>query len=143
MKMVGYAVTFVGGVVLGIVIDKMIIDMKKNKNADPEKILEECFGDPMHSNKFSLIEARDWIKSREDKIKNGANAVILKINSETLKAYGKDLNISKDVGNYILLAVVDKQSNEFIESALVKYDSLEEKLEQALSKGNGILVVGE
>ena len=95
----------------------------------------------MYSNSFSLCEVRDWIKSRENMLQNGAKAIVVKANSETLHRIGKDLDIGNSIKNNIVIAIVDETTKSISDSVLVKYEKLDTKLEDALDKGNGVLVV--
>ena len=95
----------------------------------------------MYTSVFSINEVRDWIQTREDSLKNGAKAIVLKANAETLKRIGEDLDIGTGVKNNIVIAIVDGKTSNIVDSALIKYESLDPSLENALSKGNGILVV--
>lgn len=58
----------------------------------------------MYTSLFSMAEVRDWIKSRETLLQDGAKAIVLQANSETLKGIGKDLDIGnnlKGVSQYL------------------------------------------
>ena len=113
----------------------------ENKKLEKEKILEKCFGEPMYTSLFSMDEVRGWIKSRENLLQNGTKAVVLKANSETLRGIGKELNIGNNLKNNIVIAIVDEANKQISDSVLIKYEMLDMKLDAALSKGNGILVV--
>lgn len=139
--MVKYVGIMVGGIALGIILDRIIIAVMENKKLEKEKILEKCFGEPMYTSSFSMGEVRDWIKSRETMLQNGAKAIVLKANSETLRRIGKDLDIGNNLKNNIVIAIVDEASNNISDSVLIKYEILDAKLDEALSKGNGVLVV--
>ena len=134
--MIKYVGIMVGGIALGIVLDRIIIAIMEK-----EKILEKCFGEPMYTSLFSMDEVRGWIKSRENLLQNGTKAVVLKANSETLRGIGKELNIGNNLKNNIVIAIVDEANKQISDSVLIKYEMLDMKLDAALSKGNGILVV--
>jgi len=134
--------SFAAGLVAGIIVTKAVIMSKENNIVDKEKLLEECFGEHMYVSRFSLIQARDWIKMRQENIDRGAKALVMKITSETLKNLNKNVSISSDMNNYLAIAVVNSISNKMEDSILVKYDQLDEKLEELLERGNGTLVVG-
>ena len=72
-----YALSVAGGIAAGIIIEKMVVQVKENKKIEHSKILENCFGTPMYTSEFSMNEVKEWIKGREDKIKNGAKAMLL------------------------------------------------------------------
>lgn len=143
--MIKYVGFFVGGIAVGIaagiIIDRILASISEKRKVDQDKILENCFGEPMYASSFSMGEVRDWIKSREEMLKNGAKAIVLKANSETLQRIGKDLAIGKDLKNNIVIAIVDETNKNITDSVLIKYETLDEKLEEALDKGNGVLVV--
>ncbi len=139
--MMKYVGIMIGGIALGIIADRIILAIEDKQKTDREKILEKCFGEPMYTSVFSINEVRDWIQTREDSLKNGAKAIVLKANAETLKRIGEDLDIGTGVKNNIVIAIVDGKTSNIVDSALIKYESLDPSLENALSKGNGILVV--
>lgn len=139
--MIKYVGIMVGGIALGIILDRIVMTIAENRKIEKEKILESCFGEPMYASSFSMGEVRDWIKSREEKLQNGAKAIVLRANSETLQRIGKDLDIGNNLKNNIVIAIVDESSKEITDSVLIKYESLDSKLEEALEKGNGVLVV--
>lgn len=139
--MIKYVGIMVGGIALGIILDKVIVTVAENKKIEKEKILEKCFGEPMYTSFFSMSEVRDWIKSRETLLQNGAKAIVLKANSETLKSIGKNLDIGNNLKNNIVIAIVDETNKCISDSVLIKYETLDARLDEALSKGNGVLVV--
>lgn len=139
--MIRYVGIVVGGIAAGIILDRIIMAVIENRKLEKERILERCFGEPMYTNTFSLSEVRDWVKARESLLQNGAKVIVLKVNSETLHRIGKNLDIGNNIKNNIVIAIVDEASKNISESALIRYETLDEKLEEALSKGNGVLVV--
>lgn len=139
--MIKYVGVMVGGIALGIILDRITIAVMENKRLEKEKILEKCFGEPMYTSLFSMSEVRDWIKSRETLLQNGAKAVVLKANSETLRGIGKDLDIGNNLKNNLVIAIIDETSKNISDSVLIKYETLDAKLDEALNKGNGVLVV--
>lgn len=136
-----YVGIMVGGIAVGIILDRIVLAIMENRKLEREKILEKCFGEPMYTSTFSMSEVRDWIKARESLLQNGAKAIVLKANSETLRQIGKELDIGNNLKNNIVIAIVDEASKNISDSVLIKYESLDMKLEEALSNGNGILVV--
>ncbi|MCM1228377.1 MAG: hypothetical protein NC320_13320 [Clostridium sp.] len=128
------------GIGAAIVIIWLI--QKSNKNIKNENVLISAFGEPLYSEKFTLQQTKEWLKKREGLIKSGCKALVLKANEELLKSIGKNLDIGSDVDNFLVIAVINTVSKEIEDSVLVKYDSLEDDLENLLSKGNGTLVVG-
>lgn len=139
--MIRYVGIMVGGIAIGIVLDRIILMVMENQRLEKEKILEKCFGEPMYTNTFSMGEVRDWIKARESLLKNGAKAIVLKVNSETLRQIGKELDIGSNLKNNIVIAIVDETSKNITDSVLIKYEALDLKLEEALNNGRGVLVV--
>lgn len=139
--MVKYVGIIAGGIALGIILDRIIIAVMENRKLEKEKILEKCFGEPMYASLFSMGEVRDWIKSRENLLQNGAKAIVLKANSETLRGIGKNLDIGNNLKNNIVIAIVDETSTKISDSVLIKYETLDAKLNEALNRGNGVLVV--
>ena len=89
--MVKYILTVAGGIVIGIIIEKMIIQSKENKKLECSRLLEQCFGKAMFTSNLSMKEVQEWIKGREDRIKSGSKAIILKANKSTLSKIGKDI----------------------------------------------------
>lgn len=136
-----YVLSVAGGIALGIIIEKLIVQMKENQRIERSKILESCFGEPMYTNSFSMEEVKEWIKGREDKLKAGAKAVVLKANKNTLKEIGKTLDIGEGLDKNIIIAIVDESNQSIEESILIKYERLDDILENALAKGDGVLVV--
>lgn len=139
--MIRYVGIMVGGIAVGIILDRIVLAVMENRKLEKEKILEKCFGEPMYTNNFSMSEVRDWIQAREALLQNGAKAIVLKANSETLRQIGKELDIGNDLKKNIVIAIVDETSKNISDSVLIKYETLDMKLEEALSNGNGILVV--
>ncbi len=139
--MIKYVGIMVGGIAIGIILDRIAVAVMENRKLEKEKILERCFGEPMYTSSFSMSEVRDWIKARDSLLQNGAKAIVLKANSETLRRIGKDLDIGNNLKNNIVIAIVDEASKNISDSVLVKYETLDAKLEEALSNGNGVLVV--
>lgn len=136
-----YVLSVAGGVAVGIIIAKLVEQMKENQKIERIKILEKCFGTPMYTNCFSMREVTEWIKGREEKLKAGAKAVVLKANKNTLQKIGKDLDIGDGISNNIIIAIVNETNNDIEDSILVKYEKLDEALESALAKGDGVLIV--
>lgn len=139
--MMRYVGIMVGGIAIGIILDRIMIAIEKNRKQEKEQILEECFGEPMYASTFSMSEVRDWIKAREFLLQNGAKAIVLRANSETLHKIGKDLDVGNNLKNNIVIAIVDEASKKISDSVLVKYETLDAKLEEVLNNGNGVLVV--
>ena len=135
--MMNYVFTFAAGLAAGIVLEKALSKMYTSTVAGRTDTLRACFGEPMCTTTFTFNEAKEWIKSRETALSNGSKAVIAKANSKTLKGLGKEMNID-GVDNYLVMAIIN-QSNDIQDSILIKYECLDQDLENSLAKGNGIL----
>lgn len=136
--------TFSAGTAIVIILLALLIKkLKEMQDIKSENVLVQCFGEPTYSNKFTLNQVREWLKTRSELISRGCKALVLKANRETLKTIDKDVNIGSDVDNYIVIAIINQTSRSIEDSVLVKYESLENSLEELLAKGNGTLVIGE
>lgn len=138
--MVDYVITFAAGAAVGVLLDKFVfVKMQENGIRNRTDALQACFGEPMSATKLTFQEVKEWIHARKDQLVDGAKAAVVKVNESTMKSIGKDLD-TKGVENYIVLVVMtgDKQ---IADSLLIKYETLDRELEDALAKGDGILVV--
>lgn len=115
-----------------------LIKLKKLKECNT---LESCFGEPLHSDMFTFSDVKQWVKKREDKLKNDCKAVVLKVNHDTLRELGKDIDLKTDQKNYIVVAIINRQKS-IDDSVLVQYNRLDDSLENILDKGDGVLVIG-
>ena len=100
------------------------------------------FGKAMFTSNLSMKEVQEWIKGREDRIKSGSKAIILKANKSTLSKIGKDIEVWED-NNNIVIAIVDDVTHNIEDSVLIKYEKLDQALENSLAKGDGVFVVEE
>lgn len=135
-------ITFAAGAAVGVLLEKLVFaKMQEGGIENAAEALQACFGKPMIATEFTLAEAKDWIKMRKTLLVNGARAAVVKVNKDTMSFLGKDFP-AQNVGNYLVLVIMtsDKQISD---SLLVKYEKLDEQLEDVLAKGNGILVVKE
>ena len=130
------------GVALGIVVDRIVLHFKSNQEMKYSKVLEKCFGDPMYTNTFAISDVRDWSKAREEQLKEGHKIVVLKAIPELLKELGKDLEIGNGLDDYLVMALVNEEKKEIVESLLVKCEQIDTLLEEQLKKGGGFMVVG-
>ena len=140
--MVNYVITFAAGAAVGVALEKFVFaNMKENGIQSRTDALRACFGEPMSTTKLTFIEVKEWIQSRKDQIVGDAKAAIVKVNENTMKTLGKDLD-TRGVEQYLVLVIMtgDKKISD---SLLIKYEKLDQDLENALAKGNGILVVKE
>ena len=129
----------VGCVALGVVLDRIYLHMKSEKAVSRTKVLEECFGAPMYTKTLSTTEVRDWVNTRQGLLTE-SKVIVLKVNDETLKNIGKNLNLGGEAENMIIMAIVGESNNEIKESALIKYEQLEDDLEKLLGN-DGFLVI--
>lgn len=140
--MVDYMITFAAGAAAGVLLEKLVFTkMQENDIQCRTDALRKCFGEPVSATKFTFSEVKEWIYARKDQLVNDTKAAVVKVNGNTMKSLGKDLD-TRGVENYIVLVIMtgDKQ---IADSLLVKYEKLDRELEDALAKGNGILVVKE
>ena len=138
--MIDYIITFAAGVAAGAVLETVLLKIQESTVKGHIKSLRDCFGEPMCTTTFTFKEVKEWIKAREDSLQAGSKAIVLKANSKTMGNLGKELNLD-GVENYLIMAVVDKDSGDIQDSVLIKYERLDQALENALAKGNGVLVV--
>ena len=132
-----------GGALATVIIIVWIIKkMKQFSSINAKSTLESCFGEPLTADTFTLQEAKQWVKSRKDKIQNGCKAVIMKANTTTLKNLGKQFEIEVTEDNYLVIAVMDMISSKMEDSVLIRYHTLDGELESAVEKGDGVLVIG-
>lgn len=128
-----------GALVVGVVIAYIVHKHKKTK-LHRSQLLEECFGKPMQTNRFSVSEVRDWIRVRENLLKDDScKAAVLKANENVLKSVGTQLDIGTGLENFMILVIIDGNSK-IIESTLVKYDELDKDLKNLLGE-QGIVVI--
>lgn len=136
------AAVTVGAVIAGIIIAAALKHAKENDVIDREKLLEECFGEHIYTESFSASQASAWLQKHKEKMKEGTKALVMKITPSTLSELGVKAEITPDMDNFLAIAVVDAASKKMIDSLLVKYEALDEKLEEMLAKGNGTMVIG-
>ena len=140
--MVDYVITFATGAAVGVLLDKFVFaKMQENGIRNRTDALRACFGEPMSATTFTLSEVKEWICARKDQLVNDAKAAVVRVDENTMKSLGKDID-TRGMENYIVLVIMtgDKQIKD---SLLIKYEKLDHELEIALDKGNGILVVKE
>lgn len=137
----GYVATFIGGVAIGIIVDKIVEKVKLDSKLKFSEALEACFGEPMYTNNFTIKDVRDWIKAHEDALTGNTKAIIMKAKPEILKEFESSLDFSSGAENTLIIAIVDSEEKNIVASLLVKYEKLDDTLENALAKGNGMMVV--
>ena len=127
------------GVGLSATYKALIADQRAEDISATErvKILKGTFGEPVYTGTFTLNEAVTWLKSH---LHDGCNGVIFRTDCAELKSYAPNLNMGKDVGNYLVMAIVDKASKAMRDCVLVKFDVLDSGLEDELGD-EGMLVI--
>ena|GEM_PF-2526506 len=130
-----------GGVAAGFLLDRLVIALNMSQKERQQRLLEETFGSIIHASTFEITDVRDWFRTRQEHLAKGNRGLVMKINNETLKSIGKELNIGKSASNMLILAIVNTETNDIIDSSLAKYDRIDDALENALSKGRGAMVV--
>lgn len=133
------------GVVLGIALDEGIRHMKTEREIQSKKVLETCLGEPMCTDTLTLEQIRDWVKEREKPLKEGHKVIVAKATSNKLKTLGLNMNLGDDSDHYMIVAVINtsKPEHTVTESLLIKYEKLDDMLQNCLNPGDGILVVEE
>lgn len=136
-----YALAALGGALVGVIggvfLEKLLKSLKENRILKCTELLEKNFGEPMYTKKFTSDEANEWILARKDLIQNGHKAVVLKVTKDSFAKISPDLVLEEDLNQYLLLAIY--KDGDFIESLLVKYEALDDKLQEMLA--DGIMVV--
>lgn len=132
----------VGGTVLMAIVAAVLVQMAKQKK-DGENVIEKCFGRPMITNIFTLDEAQEWIAKREGNLNSDVKALITTLSQKNLAKFGIEFPVKENavIKNYLLLAMINTKQGKIVESALVKYENLDQNLKAALDKGDGSMVV--
>lgn len=138
-----YILAATGGICAGILIDRAITYMIEKKKIKYEDILIKCFGEPMYMNVVSFNDLGDWANNRQDKMNETTKILVTKTTSQYFKDLQSQYNISGQADSFLLLALIDtsKQEDSVIESLLIKYNSIEESLNEKLSSSDGTLVI--
>ena len=68
--------------------------------------------------------------------------IFLLITYTNLSKIGKDIEVWED-NNNIVIAIVDDVTHNIEDSVLIKYEKLDQALENSLAKGDGVFVVEE
>lgn len=138
--MVDLVITFAAGAAVGVALEKFVFaKMKANGIQSRTDALRACFGEPMSATTITFAEVKEWIQARKEQLVGGAKAAVVKVDESTMKSLGKDLD-TRGVENYLLL-VITTGNKQIADSLLVKYEKMDQELESAIAKGNGILVV--
>lgn len=104
-----------------------------------ESVLENAFGSHTYMDLVKLEQVTAWVKSREQLLKNGAKALVMKATPSAMKKIGIKGNWNNLQGQYLIIAMVSDSKME--DSILIRYGQLEEQLEQVLAKGDGMFVI--
>ena len=139
LELAEIAQIFVGGVIVGAALDRVIIAITKKEKA--EDTLKRNFGAPSTVTTFTYDEAIDWIIKHDDLMHNGHEAAVFKVNNQTLSMLNKKFNLDFGADKYLAVVIREKQTKNFKDSLLVKYDRLDARLESELAQGNGCLVI--
>ena len=137
LKLVGG--TFIAGIIVGFAADRIIIGMNKKKRDRAEKTLIHTFGPLTTNTAFSFDEVMSWITARDELMKNGCDAFVLKANNDTLKLINQRFDINFGVAKFLIIAIM--KDKKIQDSLLIKYETLDRRLEQELAPGNGMLVI--
>lgn len=143
IELLELAGVFAGGAVIGAAADRLAVIMKQNKLKKSEETLIRNFGEPSTVTTFTFDEAIDWITQHDELMQNGHEAAIFKVNNQTLSMVNKKFNIDFGVNKYLVIGIRKKQTKNFADSVLVKYDRLDARLESELAQGNGFMVIGD
>lgn len=132
----------VGGAVLLAIVGAALMQTSKKKKEN-ENLIEECFGKPMVTTTFTMGEVKSWISQRKEILERNGKALVTTLDQKNLEKFGLEFPIKEStvMRNYLLLAMIDTEQGKILESALVKYDKLEQSLKIALDKGNGNMVI--
>jgi len=115
---------------------------KEPASLTDEEVLKTCFGNPVYTDCFSMKETKEWLIARKDKLENGHKGIVMKATPEALRSFGSKYEIKMSAENYLIIAIVNMNKHEIDDSVLIKYNTLEQSLEQNLEKGDGVLVIG-
>lgn len=126
------------GVIIGVFLEKF--KMAGNKKIQSEKILIDTFGDSMYISRFSFDDLKKWIDGHKDDITKDDKVALIRPKKNLFEKLGKSIEISDDVDQYLLLAVISSNDS-FKEHLLIKFDYLEDSVEEKLNLGDGILIV--
>ena len=132
----------VGGAVLLAIVGAVLVQVAKKKK-ETENLIEECFVRQMVTNTFTMEEVRGWIAQRKESLEKGGKAFITMLDQENLGKFGLELPVKENmvIKNYLLIAIIDAEQSKIQESALVRYEKLEQSLKAALDKGKGSMVI--
>lgn len=106
--------------------------------------LTKLFGEPIIVEFYTAREVKAWIKSRERQLNDDNNAVCMRVHENTLKKIGQyniDSIKPKNLSSYIALVIYNKKTNKIIDSQLIFYNELDERLNSLLANGHGMFII--
>ena len=138
-----YALVSAGGVIIGIIADRLISHFINKKNNMYEETLIKTFGDISYISVFSAKDLYDWSASRKDQLEKGFKIVALMANAKSLEKINVKFDKNGTSRNTIIMAVVDLNNEDkpVVDSLLVRFGSLDDKISNEFKKGDGIIVV--
>ena len=117
--------------------------------SEAEKLLNKWFGPTSRATVYTFDEAMNWVGAYEDLLQKGFKALIFKANSTVLINLVRKTGVNFGNEKFLVLAVVSNtwsgESGSFKDiyrSSVVKYDRLDERFEDELSEGNGVMKIG-
>ena len=139
--MFGKLIAFtVGATALAAVLVWLFKNMSESSSGDK---LESCFKNRIYTDEFTYEQMRGWIESRKALIQNGCKALVSKVNSTTMRELYEAINDTDNgLDNYLAIVIMNSTTHSIEDSVLIKYGSLDKRLEAVLAKGDGTLVVG-
>lgn len=116
---------------------------KNMSETSSEDKLENSFKNRIYTDVFTHEQMRGWIKERESLIQNNCKALVSKVNPTTMRELYEAINdIDNGLDNYLAIVIMNNGTHDIEDSVLIKYSSLDKRLEDILAKGDGTLVVG-
>lgn len=120
-------------------LDKAAELLKDHPEEKQRILLEACFGECVFAENFSFKEAAGWIKKHGDLLREGNKAMILKIDDEEFTSLFRKLSKVALMGDkYLVITIIgdniDENQPKEKTNLLVKYETLDAKLESVLAK---------
>ena len=136
------------GVIIGYYLGKRKVDVPSSNDELEILILKKLFGSPVYAVNFGLRDVREWITPRSSQLQNGSQAVVLKVNSKALKMFvgelkrlGLNFDDYKRIGKFLVVVIYDDVRQDYTDSLLVKYQSLDKQLNDLLvSSGDKFII---
>ncbi len=123
------------------------------RNDDPsqgELLLNKWFGPTARATQYTFDEVTEWVAAYESLLKKGYKALIFKANNKVLAnlTRGTGVNFGSEKFLVLILVSADWTSGsgsfkKIYRSSLVKYDTLDQRLEDELSENDGVMKIGE